>query len=294
MSDTSLTQIIQESIVDQPAKVNLQSVKLTDEAQAVLNGPDGWKNFSQRYGEYFVYGFRSRARFSAICTIKTSSKKSRDEIKTSLEVGVEKAGSLNATLESMKEQKTESVTIDVNVEISGLNNVGNDIQTGGTKSGGDANAVKTNKVEEVQKMYEDFQKNFKTEPYLGLLCHYSTLDTSGKIPLPSNQYAHLGPELERMYKDLFTAQIDLTTSPMVQAAATSKEIVALCEGITKVNLTDASAIKAIGDKVSACLKDVDLWRLRSDLLGDAGKLKNDGMKPGLVRSTFTDHEYENS
>lgn len=184
----------------------------------------------------------------------------------------------------MKEQKTESVAIDVNVEISGLNNVGNDTQMGGAKPEGDIKAITTNKVEDVQKMYKNFQKNFKTEPYLGLLCHYSALDTTGKIPLPVNQFAQLGPELERMYKSLFTAQIDLTTSPMTQAAATGKEIVALCEEITNLNLTDANAINTIDGKVRLCLKDVDLWRLRSDLLDDVGKLKNNRMNPGSVLS----------
>ena len=283
-SDTSLTQIIQESVVDQPAKLDIHPLKLTAEARAVLDGPDGWKNFSQRYGEYFVYGFRSQARFSAICTIKTSSKKSRDDIKASLEVGVEMVGSLNATLESMRGQKSESVTIDVNVEISGLNDVGNEIKTGGANSTGDAKAIKTNKVQEVQKMYENFQKNSETKPYLGLLCHYSALHTTHKIDPPANQFAHLGPELERMYKSLFTAQVDLETSPMAQAAATGKDVVALCEEITTLNLTDATAIEATDGKVRVCLKNVDLWRLRSELLGDVGKLKNYKMNPGSVRS----------
>ncbi|KAI9666688.1 MAG: hypothetical protein M1821_004624 [Bathelium mastoideum] len=290
-SDTSLTQVIQQSVVDQPARLDIHQLKLTDEARAVLEGPDGWRGFSQRYGEYFIYGFRSRARFSAICSIKTSSKTSRNEIKTSLEVGVEKAGSLNATLESLKQQKTESVKIDVNVEISGLNNVGNEIQLNGAKPEGDAKAVKTNKLEEVQKMYDNFQMNFKTQPYLGLLCHYSALDTTGKIPLPANQFAHLGPALEGMYKSLFTAHIDLVTSPMVQAAATSKEIVALCEEITKLNLADITAITAIDSKVRVCLNNVDLWRLRSDLLGDIGKLKNDKMDPGDWIEAFNQREW---
>jgi hypothetical protein len=283
-SDTSLTLIIQESIVDQPARLDIHQLKLSDEAKAILDGPDGWKKFSQRYGEYFVYGFRSRARFSAICAIKTSSKKSRDEIKTSLEVGIEKAGSLTAALQSMKEQNTESVKIDVNIEITGLNNVGNEIQTGSARSGGGTRAIKTNKVEEVQMMYENFQENFKTQPYLGLLCHYSALDTSGKVPLPEGQFAHLGPELERMYKSLFTAQIDLATFPMTQTAATAKEIVALCEEITKANLNNETEIEAIGGKVRICLNNVDLWRLRSELLGDVGKLKNNKMIPGSVLS----------
>jgi hypothetical protein len=278
-SDTSLTQIIQETIVDQPAKLDIHQLRLTEGAKALLDGPEGWKKFSQKYGEYFVYGYRSRARFSAIYDIKTSSKKSRDEIKTSLEAEVEGAGSLTATLKSMSESKSDTVSIDVNIHTSGLNNVENDARDG-AKLGGESKTTKTNKVEEVQKKLEEFQKHFKTQPYLGLLCHYSVLDTSGNIPLPQNQFARLGPELERMYKSLFTAQIDLATSPMVQAAAAARGMVDLCDQITKLNLTDESAINQMDEKVKASLNSVDLWRLRNDLLVDAVKLKNDRMHWG--------------
>jgi hypothetical protein len=278
-SDTSLTQILQESIVDQPARLDIHQLRLTKEAQAILDGPDGWKKFSQKYGEYFVYGYRSRARFSAICTIKTSSKKSRDEIKTSLQVGVEGAGSLTAALESMTRSNTESITIDSNIEISGLNVVGKD-GSHGTELVGDSKTTKTNKLEEVQKSFEDFQKNFKTQPYLGLLCHYSALDTTGKIPLPADQFARLGPELEKMYKSLFTAQIDLTTSPMVQAATTSKAIVELCDQITQMDLTDGTAVQQMEEKVKDCLSNVDLWRLRNDLLADVENLRKVNMNWG--------------
>ncbi|MCJ1393278.1 hypothetical protein MMC18_006150 [Xylographa bjoerkii] len=279
-SDTSLIGIIQESIRDQLAKLDVHQLKLTDEARAVLDGSEGWKNFSQRYGEYFVYGFRSRARFSAVCTIKTSSKKSRDEIKTSLEVAAGTAGNLNAALESTREHKNEWVMIDIKVDISGLNNVCNEIHTGDAKSEGDPKAIKTNKVEEVQKMYDNFKKNFKTQPYLALLCHYSALDTTGKIPLPTNQFAHLGSELERIYKSLFTAQIEVATSPMTQAASIGKDIVALCEEVKKLNITNETATKAIESKVRACLNDVDLWRLRCDLIDDSRKLKDNKMTWG--------------
>jgi hypothetical protein len=268
-SDTSLTQIIQETIVDQPAKLDIHQLRLTEGAKALLDGPEGWKKFSQKYGEYFVYGYRSRARFSAIYDIKTSS----------LEAEVEGAGSLTATLKSMSESKSDTVSIDVNIHTSGLNNVENDARDG-AKLGGESKTTKTNKVEEVQKKLEEFQKHFKTQPYLGLLCHYSVLDTSGNIPLPQNQFARLGPELERMYKSLFTAQIDLATSPMVQAAAAARGMVDLCDQITKLNLTDESAINQMDEKVKASLNSVDLWRLRNDLLVDAGKLKNDRMHWG--------------
>ncbi|KAL9082578.1 MAG: hypothetical protein Q9165_008851, partial [Trypethelium subeluteriae] len=204
---------------------------------------------------------------------------------------VEKAGSLNTTLESLKQQEGEWVNINVKVETSGLNNFGNGIQTNGTKPEGDDKAVNTNRVEEVREMYENFRKNFKTQPYLGLLRHYSALDTTNKIPLPATQFAHLGSALEGMYKSLLTAQIDLATSPMVQAAATSKEIVALCEEITNLNLTDTTAMIAIDNRVRVCLSNIDLWRLRSDLLDDIGKLDNDKMIPGNWVEAFNQREW---
>ncbi|KAL9609492.1 MAG: hypothetical protein Q9167_005741 [Letrouitia subvulpina] len=279
-SDTSLTQIIQEIITDPPARVDVHQVQLTEDARKILDESDGWKRFSKRYGEYFVYGYVPRALFSAICTIKTNSKSVRDEIKTSLEVDVEKVGSLTAALKSLKETKSASVTIDINLEVTGLQSLVINGTSLDNKTEVRPKATKTNKVEEVQILYENFQKSFQTQPYIALLCHYSVLNTTGNIPLPMNQFDHLGPDLEGMYKNLYTAQVEISTSPMVQASATSKKIVTLCDKIKTLDLTKGNEILEVRREVVSCLSEVDLWRLRSDLIGDVEKLKNDKMNWG--------------
>jgi len=95
-----------------------------------------------------------------------------------------------------------------------------------------------------------------------------------------------------MYKGLFTAQVDLATSPMSQAVSTSKEIVSLSEEISRLDLTNAAAIRALREKVQACLHDVDLWRLRNDLVADAVKLKNDEIIRGSVCANPKDMDIE--
>ena len=285
-SETTLTRVIQQTNKDPPIRVDLHNVRLSEDARKMLEEENGWKKFSDRYGQYFVYGYKAQARFSAVCTIKTNSKETRDEIKTSLEVGVEKVGSLSASLESLKETKKDNVSIDVNVEIKGIKGLSLD-ESNSNKQPDEGNKMfGTNQIEKVQEMYENFKKNFKTQPHIGLLCHYSALDITGRIPLPQNQFAHLGLDLERMYKGLYTAQIDISNSPMAQAADTGRRIRTLCENIMTLKLTDEEAIRAMDKNVTACLLDVDKWRLRNDLIEDVTKLKNTSL-PGYVLFLLT-------
>lgn len=283
-SETSLTRIIQRTITDKPMKISIPDLKLTDTARSILEKPDGWKEFSQKYGEYFVYGYIPRASFSAIASIKTSNKETRDELKTSLEVEVKDSASFSAALESVKEKKTENVTIDIHVEYTSLKE--GSTQSGGTskvESGGSSTGVKTNNITEVQTLYDTFSRDYQTQPYLALLCHYSALEKTDKlIPLPINQFAHLGTEFENAYQNLYTAQIELSLSRMVQASETSTRIVELCDKIKTVDLNNQDKIQSVRDEIAACLNDVKMWRLRNDLITDVGKAKNENMNKGFV------------
>ena len=270
ISKTSLTQVIQETWTGKPTTLDVHQLQLTDDARAILEQPGGWQLFKTKYGEYFVYGFVPRARFSAIVNIKTSSESTRNEIKSSLELGVDKIGGIGATLESVKSSKKDSVNIDINLDVVGLSS---------SPSGND-DEKPTNKIDDVQKLYQDFSKNYELQPYIGLLCHYSTLSTTTQIPLPINQFAHLGPELNRIYKGLFTAQLEVSDSPMVRAAATGNKVAGLCEKIKNLNLIDAQAIKSMSDDFNACIQEVDAWRLRSDLIDDVKKLRNTNLNSG--------------
>ena len=179
ISNTSLTLVIQETWTGKPETLDPHQAQIKDEARKILDQPDGWPRFSKRYGEYFVYGFVPRAKFSAIASIKTSSKETRDEIKTSLEVAVQNVGSIGAALESVRANKKESVKIDINVEIVGL-------KSGDSKGDDETTTTSTNKVEEVQKLYQNFSNNFELQPYIGLLCHYS-------VSLPKDQRFRFPP-----------------------------------------------------------------------------------------------------
>ena len=68
-SDTSLVQVIEQIIQDDSVRADAFDMKLTAEASELL-GRD-LKTFTDKYGEYFVYGHVSRARFTAVCNIKT-------------------------------------------------------------------------------------------------------------------------------------------------------------------------------------------------------------------------------
>ena len=195
--------------------------------------------------------------------IKTSSEQLRDEIKTSL-TGSTSQASIGASLEAVKSSKKDHVQISIKLDIDGL------------KHNGEAKPISesTNKVEEVQKLYQSFSQHHELQPYIAHFCHYSVFSTPDIIPNPTDQTAHLGEELNRIYKGLFTAQIELTTSSMEGASSTAKKIAALCETVRTLDLTKSKEIKRINQEFVDYLAEADKWRLREELVEDVQKLKN--------------------
>ena len=153
-------------------------------------------------------------------------------------------------------------------------------RSAGDSKGNDGQSLtSTSKINKVQEIYQNFNKNYDLQPYIERLYHYSML-TTRVIPLPMNQFSHLGLEISTIYKGLFSAQLELSVSPMVQASATGKKIAGLCENIKSLNLTDAQAIEAMSQNFKACIAEVDGWRLRSDLIEDVKKLNNNNLNWG--------------
>ncbi|KAI4275065.1 MAG: hypothetical protein LQ337_003476 [Flavoplaca oasis] len=156
MSDTSLVQVIGGVIQGGPVQAKMHDLKLTAEASALLASKV--EDFTEKSGEYFVYGHVSRARFNAICNIKTSSKELREKIKSSLAGKAGDAKGISAALESYNSSNKESCSMDMRLEIDRI--------------GGKGPENKLNiEVGEVVKAWDDFQADFETTPYMDLLCH---------------------------------------------------------------------------------------------------------------------------
>ena len=260
-SDTSLVQVIEEIIQDDPVRANAFDMKLTSEASELLGRDLG--AFTDKYGEYFVYGHASRARFTAVCNIKTSSTEMRDNIKSSLAAKVGDAKGISALLESYKSSGKGSYSMDMSLEIDRL-------------SEKDAENRPHFEVGELVKAYDDFQKNFETTPYMALLCHYSVLDP--RFPLPQTQFKYLGSKLSALYQSLYLAQHDLSQSLMVQSASCSTKIAKMCDMIRNLDKFDEKAVANMQKDVQDCLDEVEHWRLRFDLQSDAKKLENTSLK----------------
>ncbi|KAL8848497.1 MAG: hypothetical protein Q9221_006499 [Calogaya cf. arnoldii] len=173
-SDTSLVQVIEEIILDDPVRANVYGLKMTAEATALL-GSD-LNGFTEKYGEYFVYGHVSRARFTAVCNIKTSSKDFCDEIKKSLAAKVGDAEGISAALDSYNSSKKGNCTMDMTLEMEKKPHI---------------------EVGDVVKAWDHFQANSETSRSIALLCHYSVLDS--KFPLPQHQFEFLGSKLSTAY-----------------------------------------------------------------------------------------------
>ena len=276
-SETSLVQVIEEIIQDDPVRANAYDLKLTPEASELL-GRDK-KAFMDKYGEYFVYGHASRARFTAVCYIKTSSKDLRDKIKSTLTAKAGDAKGVSASLESYDSSTKESCSMDMNLEIDRL-------------GGQDAETRPHFKVGELVESYDNFQKNFQTTPYMALLCHYSVLDQ--RFPLPQNQFRYLGSKLSAAYQSLYLAQNDLSHSSMVQAAGCSATIAKACDMIRLLDVSNEIAVVDMQKKVQDCLDEVELWRLRFDLQSDAKKLENESLKYGPSHSPSLDLQPPNN
>lgn len=260
-SDTSLVQFIEQIIQDDPVRANAFDMKLTAEASELL-GKD-IRAFTDKYGEYFVYGHASRARFTAVCYIKTSSKEVRDKIKSSLAAKAGDAKGISALMESYNSSNKESCSMDMSLEIDRL-------------SEKDAESRPHFEIGELIKAYDNFQKNFKTTPYMALLCHYSVLDP--RFPLPQSQFQYLGSKLSALYQSLYLAQHELSHSPMVQSASCSTKIAKACDMIRFLDVYDVNAVANVQKDMQDCLDEVERWRLRFDLQSDAKKLENTSMK----------------
>lgn len=245
--------------------VDTSKLKLSKTALDLLDSPKGVEKFQEKYGEYFVYGAMARSTFSAICNVKTNSTMIRNKVKVSLEAQASDVGSLKTTIDTYSKSSNESISIDIIINFSGVKK---NVQE----------TTKSTKVEQVSAAYETFKKNFVTKPYVGMLCHYSVVDN--RIPLPQHQFQHLGPELELLYQSLYMAQTELLASPMTRAADFTPKISALCNEIRTMKMNDSNIISQLKLRVDTCTTEADSWRLRTDLLEDVMKLKNDKLNHG--------------
>ena len=261
ISETSLVQIIEEIIEDDPVRANAYDLKLTGEASELL-GKD-IKAFMDKHGEYFVYGHVSRARFTAVCTIKTSSKELRQEIKNALTVKAGDANAISGILESYNSSKKDGCSIDTDLEVDRL-------------SGKDPEKKPHFRIGEIVKAWDHFQDDFQTVPYMALLCHYSVLDP--RFPLPQHQFRFLGSQMSSAYQTLYLAQSELSNSRMVQAASCSANVGKACDKIRSLDVNDENAVASMHETVQACVDEVEHWRLRFDLQDDAKKLEDHRIK----------------
>lgn len=258
-SSTSLTQVVTATIEDAPLRADTSKLKLSQTALSILDGTDGITKFQEKYGEYFIYGSLSRARFNAVCNIQTSTVEIRNQIKSKLEVAATESVSLSTTFESLSKQQDDWMSSDVDISLSGV-------------KGQPASTGTTDKIDSMKSSYDYFIKNYETAPYVGLLCHYSVIDT--RIPTPQGQFSFLGPVLELLYQSLYMAQTQLLSSPMTQAAQLTPKISSLCDTIKDMDINDAAMLAKMKTEVADCVNEAEKWRLREDLIDDAKKLSN--------------------
>ncbi|MCJ1396857.1 hypothetical protein MMC11_000047 [Xylographa trunciseda] len=273
-SKTSLVQILEEIIEDPPVRAKTEQLKLKPDALKLLK--KSVEEFQQKYGEYFVYGYVSRARFSAICTIKTSSEAVRDKIRASLTAKATDVGEIAATLERSLQNNSDFAQVDIHMEIDRL-------------KGEEPAKRHIFKTDEVLSAFDKFQKDFVTVPFMALLCHYSVISS---FPLPQNQFEYLGGQLAAAYQNLYIAQTDLISSPMVQAASFTHRITKVCDEIKQLDVGNEDAVSETKKHVQECTDETDRWRLRYDLRLDAVKLASKSMADNIGKEIEASYQRE--
>ncbi|KAI9771828.1 MAG: hypothetical protein M1840_001598 [Geoglossum simile] len=268
----TLLQIIEDTTWEQPKKVTIGELKLSQKASDILGGENGLKEFRTRYGDYFIYGYQRRSKFSAICKINASSESTRDEIKTKLAAKGGNVGAMSAELEYMSKREKENISIDINMRIAG-------VKQGGIKEG-EATQTEADgaippddaKPLDIVKFFNYYQNNMSPVPCTALLCHYSAIDT--RFPCPEDQFKEFGELLGAAFQELFFAQCNVISSPMVRASEVAEEITRVCRKIEKLDLNDKKAVDLVISDKADCLQEAKKWGLRHQLLIEAKKCEN--------------------
>ena len=191
---------MEQTIEEPPAHTKTKELRLTEDAIRILLREGGVQAFREKYGDYSVYGTVSKARFSAICKIVTSSKETRDRMQTSLSVDVADTAEAAAAFERTTKNSNEVLTINVHSDINRIK--GSPRQEGSSV-----------KATNIVSAFENFQKNYDCVPQTALLCHYSFINH--RIPLAQHFFESLDKELAILLQALYISQTQLLASPMI-------------------------------------------------------------------------------
>lgn len=259
LSNKNLLQVVQHVIEEPLKRATFQELKLTSQAVTLLGEVDGPKKFQERYGDFFVYGCRSKSAFAGVLTYKADSSEALDEFKSALSIDAGNIASTSAALEKIRKEYKSTITSNLKIHIDGYR--------------GFSEVVVTKSLDDA---YVDFQENYQTVPYLALLCHYSAIDSL--IPRNHNPLEGMGPVLENAFQRLYIMQSEIISSPMKQANQLSKRVTNLGDDLATVDVTKKNSVKRLVDEIHVCGEEFNLWETRASLLEDAEKLS----KPSLV------------
>jgi len=264
VSETRMCMIIETTIEDPPQLAN-GPFKLTEEAKEYLKAK-GPTSFLEKYGDYFVYGHRSHARFVATCQFSASTKETLDQFKASLSIGVKDIAKISSELEaSLASAKSHISTI---IEIHAI----------GYDNSGDASILANTK--EIVTSYNKFQQHFSTVPYVALLRHYSTVDST--IAPPGAEFVEYAPELTATYQRAYMLQTRVISLPFVQAKPLADQISSVVRQLQNISVDKKdwkNQLEPVKKDLENCQNQFELWRLRLQLLGDAVKLSEPKLTP---------------
>ncbi|KAI9723060.1 MAG: hypothetical protein M1812_001509 [Candelaria pacifica] len=256
ISSKTMLQVIEEVIDQPPVRADPGTLQLSQKAKALLAEDNGLEKFRAHYGEYFVYGCRSKSSFTAVYNFEASSKEVLNEIKASVKLKSDVASAIANTNISISDNKS-SVKVAISMHIKGFEDR-------------EEEKGKLVKMTEVESTFEKFQAGFKPKPYLALLCHYSAVDN--RIPEPKSQFKFLGHTLGESFQRLYIMQSDLLSSPMVKAHDYATTVAQACDKLGSLDIGKSELIDAFVKEIDGCQQEVDKWFLRESLLTDAQKL----------------------
>lgn len=274
-SKTKLSKVLVEYYEDPAWKLDLRTAKpkLSDEALTLMK--KGWQDFTQIYGEYFVYGYIARASFDALIEITTSDESTRDELKTALSLDIKGKAGIEAAFSKISETQKKSAEVKITVKTLGLSDSSQKRYRASSDETANPNesTLKGGDIDEVYTMYRDWRGSYEKQPWKALLCHYSVVYPAA--PKPQDQFAFLGGQVKNMYEDLFSVQIELAGSKMRGAVTTAKEATSLVQQLLKVGSSDTTTIEGLKTGIEKVKLDAKKWALREELLDNLPTYKED-------------------
>lgn len=243
--------------------------RLTNEAAAEMKRDP--KGFRSKYGDYFISGMATTARFRVIYNFSSSDSKSLREFEAGLDISAEGLFSQGGTVKLSNQANSKRVQVSVSVSMTGL---------GEKAKLGDHPEPKS--LTDIAGAAAWFVQNADGAPTTAQLTHYSRFDNACPTTIDVGQNVFV--QLQLLYRHLWAVRSAYYSIPEIYQRDLHDRFVALDSEITSGKRTlarDPKAAKKLDDRTVDLLRDVRLVVNRMDFYRRVAGIRESAAKrPG--------------